>query len=267
MDKAEVPMNKKLSWTTKPLIGMIHLSPLPGYPTHPGMDTVVKKALCDLRILEKAGFDGVLVENDNDQPHQIGVSEEIKIAFTQIMKGLVENASIPVGMEIIYDMKATLQVAKECHADFVRFDVFVDTVETRWGRIKAQAKTLMELRLQLEAKDIVVLVDVQVKHATMVTKKPLAQSALRSIAAGADGLIVTGTWTGQPPTREDCQKIKSISGDIPVLIGSGLSEQNAAELLPLVDGAIVGTSIKTGQYVDLQKAKKLIAEVKKVRQL
>src|SRR5262245_18889895 len=61
----------------KPLIGMIHLAPLPGYPDHPGMPVLVRKALTDLATLESAGFDGVLVENDNDRPHQIGVSASV----------------------------------------------------------------------------------------------------------------------------------------------------------------------------------------------
>jgi hypothetical protein len=258
-------MFKKLFPIKKPLIGMIHLLPLPGYPTHPGMDEVIRKALNDLKSLEQAGFDGALVENDNDQPHYIIVPDEVSLAFKQVMKKLVKNTSLPVGMEIIYDMKATLEVAKESNAAFVRFDVFVDSVKTKWGIIQAQADELMGIKKQLGAKNIVVLVDVQVKHATLVEKKPLVQSVLDSIHAGADGLIVTGNWTGQPPMYEDCLQIKKVAGDVPVLIGSGLTDQNAERLLSFVDGAIVGTSIKTGEYVDVQKAKKLLLVVKKVR--
>lgn len=258
-------MFKKLFPIKKPLIGMIHLPPLPGYPTYPGMDEVIRKALTDLKGLEQAGFDGVLVENDNDQPHRIKVSKGVKQAFKKVMQELVRNTSIPVGMEIIYDMKSTLDVAKECHASFVRFDVFVDSVKTKWGIIQAQADELMGIKKQLGAKNIVVLVDVQVKHATLVEKKPLVQSVLDSVHAGADGLIVTGNWTGQPPTQEDCLQMEAVAGDVPVLIGSGLNDQNAEKLLSFVDGAIVGTSIKTGEYIDVQKAKKLLFLVKKVR--
>lgn len=267
MNKTEMIMYKKLFSTTKPMIGMIHLPPLPGYPAHPGMDAVVKKALVDLKTLVEAGFDGVLVENDNDQPHQIGVSDEIKIAFTQVIEELVKNASIPVGMEIIYDMKATLEVAYTSQADFVRFDVFIDTVETKWGLIQAQAEELVALKKKLHVKDLLIFTDIHVKHAKMLEHKLISQSAIDAIGAGADGLIVTGNWTGQAPTKQDCLAIKKVADDIPVLIGSGLDIQNVTELLSIVDGAIVGTSIKTGEYMDLQKAKKLIEEVKKVRQL
>lgn len=69
-----------------PLIGMIHLAALPGYPPHPGMPELIRRALLDLTTLEAAGFDGVLVENDNDQPHQIGVSPKISDAFAETMR-------------------------------------------------------------------------------------------------------------------------------------------------------------------------------------
>lgn len=233
----------------KPLIGMIHLPALPGYPSHPGMEKVIEKALKDLATLEAAGFDGALVENDNDQPHQIGVNPMIKKAFKEVMEALIRQAKIPVGMEIIYDMKATLEVATEVGAQFVRFDVFVDNVQTQWGRIDAQAEELKKLK-----KDIFFMTDIQVKHATMLDKKSIVQSAKESIEQGSDALIITGTWTGKAPHLQDLIDVRKVSGNTPLFIGSGLDQDNANILLEKSDGAIVGTSIKIGEYVDLKKA-------------
>lgn len=258
-------MFKQLFKNKKPIIGMIHLPPLPGYPKHPGMKFVIKKALTDLDNLQKAGFDGVLVENDNDQPHQIGVSKVIIKSFSEIMKKLLKNAEIPVGMEIIYDMLATIRVAHAVGAQFVRLDVFVDNVETKWGKIPAQATELIALKNNLGAENLVLLTDIHVKHAQMLDKKTLEQSAEEAIKYNSNALIVTGDWTGHAPSVNDCQKVKKVANKIPVLVGSGLDKYNIATLFQYADGAIVGTSIKTGEFVDIKKAKQLVEIVKEIR--
>jgi hypothetical protein len=249
----------------KPLIGMIHLSPLPGYPDHPGMPGLVRQALTDLATLESAGIDGVLVENDNDRPHQIGVSASVRDAFTEVMKAVVAAARVPVGMEIIYDMPQTVAVAHEVGAAFVRLDVFVDTVETRWGVVPAAAEATTALRRDLGADDLVFLTDVHVKHARLLAEKSLRQSAAEAVAAGADGLVITGNWTGEPPAVADCRAARDSAGGVPIVVGSGLNVDNAAQLFGHADAAIVGTSIRTGQDVDPAKAGALVAVVERMR--
>lgn len=252
-------MFKNIFNTSKPIIGMIHLPPSPGYPGHPGMETVVKKALADMRTLEEAGFDAVLVENDNDQPHQIGVSSEVIEAFESVMEEVLNQAKIPVGLQILYDILKTVESAHKIGVSFVRLDVFVDNVETKWGKIDAQTEEINVLKRKLGAEDIVLLTDIQVKHAKMLERKSLVQSAEEAIENGSDGLIVTGTWTGKQPSIRDLKAAKeAASGKVSVLVGSGFSYENAQTLLKWADGAIVGTSIKTGDYIDFQKAKDLI---------
>ena len=52
---------------------------------------------------------------------------------------------------------------------------------------------------------------------------------------------------------------------VPILVGSGLDESNAAELMTSADGAIVGTSLKTGAAVDAEKVRRLMARVRAAR--
>jgi membrane complex biogenesis BtpA family protein len=240
------------------LIGMIHLPPSPGYPDHPGKQAVIAKALQDLHTLECAGFDAVLVENDTDQPAQIGVSQHVAKAFSQIMEQVLAHAHIPVGMEIIYDMQQTVMVAGKVKADFVRLDVFVDSVSTRWGVVVAEPLAIQKLIRQLGPSGPTLLTDIHVKHATLLdTTKSLEQSSQEALNHGSQGLIVTGDWTGHAPDLMDCQRVFTVARTTPVIIGSGLTVENAADLFQFADAAIVGTSIKTGEYVDLAKATQL----------
>lgn len=240
------------------LIGMIHLPPSPGYSNHPGVEAVIAKALQDLHTLETAGFDAVLVENDTDQPAQIGVTLQVAEAFAQVMERVMAEAKIPVGMEIIYDMFQTIRLATRVKADFVRLDVFVDSVSTRWGVVQADPIAIQKLVQSFGSKGPILLTDIHVKHGTMIdAKKSLKQSAVEALEYGSQGLIVTGDWTGQAPDLADCQEVFKVAHSTPVIIGSGLTVENAHTLFQFADGAIVGTSIKTGMFVDLAKAKKL----------
>jgi hypothetical protein len=242
----------------KPIIGMIHLPPLVGYKEYPGKTAVLNKALRDMEILTQAGFDAVLVENDNDQPHQIRVSDELRGVFSWVVEKLVANAKIPVGLEIIYDMPATVEVGAAVGVSFVRLDVFVDDVETRWGKIFAQGKNLNSLRNKIKP-DLLLLTDIQVKHARLLQNKAITESAMEAYKAGSNGVIITGDWTGVEPNCSDLLAVKKVLGDrLPVYIGSGLDSENVSTLWPLADGAIVGTSIKTGEEIDNVKANKLV---------
>ena len=240
------------------LIGMVHLPPLPGYPAHPGMPTVVAKALANLAALEEAGFDAVLVENDGDQPHRVTLAREVRDGFAEVMASVVSAARVPVGMEALYDMPATVALAHAAGARFVRLDVFADDVETRWGRVPASAPAVAALVAELGAQGLLLLADVHVKHARALTDRGLADSARASLTLGADGLIVTGARTGLPPAEEDCRTVRAAAGAALLLVGSGLDVTNAARLLNHADGAIVGTSITTEGAIDPAKAVALV---------
>ncbi|HLH48989.1 MAG TPA: BtpA/SgcQ family protein, partial [Roseiarcus sp.] len=52
------------------LIGVVHLSPLPGAPDYAGggVEPIYERALADARAYRAAGFDGLIVENHGDVP-------------------------------------------------------------------------------------------------------------------------------------------------------------------------------------------------------
>ncbi|MFH2062950.1 MAG: BtpA/SgcQ family protein, partial [bacterium] len=66
---------------------------------------------------------------------------------------------------------------------------------------------------------------------------------------GADAVIVTGSWTGKPPSVEEVRMLRDRLGDQPLLIGSGVDRENVAELLSAANGAVVSTSLKEGESV------------------
>ena len=248
------------------IIGMIHLPALVGYPEHPGMEAVIEFALKELEALEKGGVDGVLIENASDQPHVLEVGPEIVAAMTVVTRKVVEKTKLKVGVQVlINDPKASLAIASLAGADFIRTDYFVDKMsrEKYGGEIAIDPKGWVSYREAIGASGVAILADLQVKYATLLEEgKSLGESAKQAVEAGADGLVVTGSVTGEKPITSDVFEAKSASGKVPVLVGSGFGTENATELMQFADGAIVGTSLKGEDgMVSVQKVAAMMAKV------
>ena len=95
----------------------------------------------------------------------------------------------------------------------------------------------------------------------MISPRPLLESALLACQKNADAVVVTGRASGNAPLIEELRSTADGTRDfnIPVIIGSGLDPQNAAELLQACDGAIVGTSLMRNRAVDAHKLASLMA--------
>ena len=225
------------------IIGMIHLPPLPGYPDSPGIDALIEHALGDLATLEDAGVDGVLIENEYDRPHRVMATAEVTAAMTRITRELVAaRRFVAIGCEILLnDPQGSLAAASAAGADFIRSDYFVDRMtRPEYGEFEIDPAGLLQYRDAIGAGHVLILADLQVKYATMIEPRPLAESARLAAERGADAIVVTGTKSGSAPSVAD---LEAAAGELPVLVGSGLDPDNAGTLLGACDGAIVGTAI------------------------
>jgi membrane complex biogenesis BtpA family protein len=252
---------EQLFGTRRAVIGVIHLPPLPGYPASPGIERVLAKALRDLEAPESGGAHGVLVENEEDRPHRVEAAKETIAAMTRVSAELVSAArSARVGVEILlHDPEASIAAAAMSGASFIRTDYFSDPMERpEHGPMRIDPEGLLRYRRSLAADSVLVLADIQVKYARMLVERSLAHSARIAVESGADAVVVTGSRTGEPPSLADLEEARRGAREIPVLVGSGLSVSNAAELLRVADGAIVGTSLKRGDRIDAREVKDLL---------
>lgn len=117
------------------------------------------------------------------------------------------------------------------------------------------------------AEDVAILADVLVKHATPLAELDPADGTKDCVQRGlTDAVIVTGQATGSPVTPEFLKRVRDTAGEATVLVGSGLSPDNAAELLALCDGALVGTYFKRdGEVhnpVDVDRVRRLVELVR-----
>lgn len=253
----------------KPVIGVIHLHPLPGYPESPGIEAIIDAALIDLDALASGPVDAVLVENENDRPHRVEAARETIAAMTRVTREIVaKSGDAPVGVEILLnDPEASLAVALGAGASFIRTDYFVDPMERpeHGGVMRIDPEALIAYRRRIRADRVRILADIQVKYARMLEERSLTRSAALAHRHGADGVVVTGSITGDPPSVEAIREAKAGAVEIPVLVGSGLTARNARELLEVADGAIVGTSLKSGERIEASKVREIVDECRLCR--
>jgi len=257
-----------MDFEKKPLIGMVHLKPLPGSCLYDGdLNGIIESALRDAKTIEKAGFDAVMVENFGDVPFPKYVGKTTVAAFAAVAKAIRDEVSTPLGINVLRnDGTAAYSIAYAVKADFIRVNVLSGVAYTDQGIIEGIAHELAKLRKLLPSK-IQVFADVHVKHAVHFFD---FEDAVRdTVERGlADAVVVSGKATGKPVDLEKLALAKKIS-PVPVLIGSGTTYDNLSELWKYADGFIVGTWIKRDgkvkNEVSLERARKLVELAKNLR--
>jgi uncharacterized protein len=75
--------------------------------------------------------------------------------------------------------------------------------------------------------------------------------------------VISGVATGKATEHQDVIEARKGAPDAPLLIGSGITAENIASYLPVIDGALVGTYFKVDgrvdNAVDVERVKALVA--------
>jgi len=245
----------------KPVIGVIHLPPLPGSPRNClETDEIIKRALREAECLLQAGFNGLIIENFGDVPfHPVNVPPETVATMTAVVQAVRKSFSEAViGLNVLRnDALAAMAIAAVCRAQFIRVNILIGAYATDQGIIEGKAADLLRKRKSLAA-DVAIFADVHVKHATCLSHRDIAQAATDTAYRGlADALIVTGPATGAQVHLDDLRTVKAAAIHLPVLIGSGVTAENAPEALRNADGIIVGSFLRkqglAGEELDPQR--------------
>ena len=228
------------------MIGMVHFSPLKGDPKFSNKEIVLERAKNDLEKLINGGVDAVVFENNFDNPKFEKLPDLQSKHFEELIQKLTNGLKLPWGISALWnDYELGFRLCKKYGGIMVRVPVFVDSVKTVYGEFYADPKKVLDSRKFQDAEDVHILADVHVKHAEMLEARSLEESLKDALANKADGIVMTGTWTGDPPSVNDVIKMREILGDdTKLFIGSGMTSKNIQDFLPFLDGCIVGSAFK-----------------------
>ena len=236
---------------TGALVAMVHLRALPGTPgSRLSVNEIVQTAADEAGVLAGAGVDALIIENMHDTPYVH--AEELGPEQTAIMTGAalaVRDAApdLPLGVQVLSGgNRQALAIALAAGAQFVRCENFVYAHVADEGLLaRAEAGPLLRYRRSIDAEHIAIMCDIKKKHASqaLTADISIADAAHAAEFFGADGLIVTGSTTGDAANPEDVRSVRDASA-CPVIVGSGVTPENAAGFAGSADAFIVGSSMK-----------------------
>jgi membrane complex biogenesis BtpA family protein len=238
-----------LTGANKPIIGMAHLPALPGTPLYDaalGMVHVRDWVRRDLVALQSGGIDAVMFCNENDRPYRLDADMASVAGMADVVASLRGELSVPFGVNVLWDPKATLAVAAATGAAFAR-EIFTGAFAGDFGVWVRCAGDTFRYRREIGAESCRLLFNINAEFAAPLAPRPLPEVA-RSVvfSSSPDALCVSGPITSQPVDASGLAAVaEAVAGSgVPVLVNTGFKAANAAELLKFADGAIVGSSLK-----------------------
>jgi membrane complex biogenesis BtpA family protein len=261
----------QLTGACKPIIGMAHLPALPGAPLYDrakGMQHVRDWVARDLEALQAGGIDAVMFCNENDRPYRLDADVASVAAMADVVASLRGALSVPFGVNVLWDPRATLAVAAATGAAFAR-EIFTGAFAGDFGLWVRSAGDAFRYRREVSAEGCRLLFNINAEFAAPLAPRPLGEVA-RSVvfSSSPDAICVSGPITSQPADASGLAEVcAAVAGSgVPVLVNTGFRASNAAELLQYADGAIVGSSLKedgiTWNRVDLARVRELMAAVR-----
>lgn len=263
---------RRMFGVDKPLIGMCHLLALPGRPRHDasgGIDRIVDAVARDVAALQEAGVDGLLFCNEHDLPYQKQVGVEAAAAMAAVVGRLRDRITLPFGVDLLWDPRSALAVARATGASFVR-EVFTGVFDSDMGLLAPDFGDLAGYRHAIGADDVAVFTNITPESSRSVSNRPVAERARGAAYLGVDALLISGPQAGVGAELTDVKEAKAAVPDVPVLANTGVTPHTVEEVLAVADGCIVGTSLKvdgsTWNPVDPERARLMVEIVRGVRE-
>lgn len=230
----------------KPVIGMLHLAPLPGTLGTGGLESVRTRLIVDAETLFTGGVDGFILENFGDAPFYPSKVPPHTVAFmAALAQEVLHRYPRPIGVNVLRnDAKAALAIASAVGAQFIRVNIYTGARFTDQGLIQGEAHEVLRYR-QLLGRSVMVFADVEAKHSVPIGYRPLREEIEDTVQRGkADAIIVSGSATGRETEARDLKEAGEAACCTPVLVGSGVGLNNLEAMLAHADGVIVGTALK-----------------------
>lgn len=262
----------RLFGTSKPVIAMVHLQALPGSPLYDssgGMDLVLSKASSDLAALQAAGVDAVMFGNENDRPYELRVDVASTAAMAYVIGHLRDEIRVPFGVDVLWDPISTLALAAATGARFVR-EIFTGIYGSDMGLWEGKAAEALRYRRRLGCDDLLLLYNISAEFASPLDSRSVAERGRSAVFSSlADAILVSGPMTGEAAPLAHLREVRQALPSTPVLANTGVRHENAADILAISDGCVVGTALKvdgdTWGPVDPERASQFVGIVRKVR--
>lgn len=256
----------------KPIIAMLHLTALPGdpgYDTNGGVRAIVDRAREELDALQTGGVDGVMISNEFSLPYLTETEPITAITMARVIGELLPDLKIPYGVNVLWDAKASIDLAVATGAQWVR-EIFTGVYASDFGLWNTNVGETARHRQRIGAGDVKLLFNIVPESAKYVADRDLKDIARSTVFVGnPDAICVSGLTAGAPTDTQALGIVKDAAGNVPVFVNTGVRPANVAEQLSIADGAVMGTFFKKdGKFenrAQLDRVQELVSAVNDFR--
>ncbi|MDO9545413.1 MAG: BtpA/SgcQ family protein [Pelolinea sp.] len=258
--------------TSKPVVAMCHLNALPGDPyfdKKSGMKAVIEWARKDILALQNGGVDAVMFSNEFSLPYLTKVETVTTAAMARIIGELMSDIRIPFGVNVLWDPKASLDLAVSVGAKFVR-EIFSGVYASDFGLWDTNCGETIRHQHAIGAEDVKLLFNIVPEAARYIGNRDIVEIARSTVFNHRpDALCVSGLTAGVETDVQTLMKVKEAVPDTVVFANTGVRLENAKAQLSIADGVVVGTTFKKDgifeNHVDEDRVKEFMDKIKFLR--
>jgi len=263
---------QELFGTEKPIIGMCHMQAMPGdphYAADKGLEWVYEQARIDMLALQEGGVDAILFSNEFSLPYLTKV-EMITVACMAALIGeMKREIKIPYGVNVLWDPRASIDVALATGAQFVR-EIFTGVYASDFGLWNTNVGEVIRHQRSVGAGHVRLFFNIVPESATYLGGRQIAEIARSTVFNNRpDALCVSGLTAGTETSTQTLRIVKEVVPDTPVFANTGVRLENVDEQLKVADGAVIGTAFKqdgnTWNPIDIQRVKAIMERVRTLR--
>jgi membrane complex biogenesis BtpA family protein len=259
--------------TRKPVIAMLHLNALPGDPGYDsagGIAAVVARAREELDALQSGGVDGVMISNEFSLPYLTKTEPITAITMARIIGELLPELEVPYGVNVLWDGRASIDLAVATGARFVR-EIFTGVYASDFGLWDTNVGEVARHRVRVGGANVKLFFNIVPESATYLAARDLESITRTTVFATLpDAICVSGATAGAPTDADALRVVKAAAGDVPVFVNTGVRAENVADQLDIADGAIVGTYFKRDGVFEnpaqRSRVEELMAQARKFRE-
>lgn len=257
---------------SKPIIAMCHMRALPGDPGYDaaqGLDWVLECARRDLHALQQGGVDAVMFSNEASLPYLTKVEPITYVTMARVIGELRADIKVPFGVNVLWDPKASIDLAMATGALFVR-EIFTGVYASDFGMWNTNCGEVVRHQHAVHAQHVKLLFNIVPEAAVYLGRRDVAEIARSTVFnTKPDALCVSGLTAGIASPAETLRRVKEAVPQTPVLANTGVRPENLKEQLGIADGAITGTAFKRDGYiwneVDRERVQEFMSIARKCR--
>lgn len=195
---------KEVIGTEKAIISMLHLQAMPGDPYYnkeKGIKWVVEKAREDLDALQEGGVDAIMFSNEYSLPYLTEVKRETVAAMGRIIGELQPYITVPYGVNVLWDPKASLDLAAAVDAKFIR-EIFTGVYASDFGLWNTCCGEVVRHQREIGAENVKLLFNIVPEAARYLADREIRQIAKSTVFnCRPDALCVSGLTAGSPTDK------------------------------------------------------------------